>query len=768
MPTDPAFFRRLLPRALGAWMALAFTLLSIVLTLALTAVIERKATEQVKSGIGHGLADRASQTSDKLERGMFERYREVGLIARRHDLGAEVPLARRREALDRVQASYGYYSWIGLAGIDGRVQVAARGMLEGVDVSGRPWFRDALEGKHVGDVHEALLLAKLLPRRSEPWRFVDVAFPWLDERGAVAGVLGVHLSWQWARDVERSVMAGVGARRHVEALIVDAGGYVLLGPPGMAGRRLSLSSLDLARATKGDGYVLEKWPDGKSYLVGYARGRGHADYPGLGWTVLVRQDAVDAYGPVRRLREYGLIAGVLLAAVFSLAGVLVARRITRPLGELAASARRIRAGEPVKLGTEHGRYVEVQALAGTLDALVADLVRQGSELKELNATLEQRVEERTRELAERTRELEKALLTVGAGKQRIDTILETVQDAFVAIDMQGRLVDWNAAAETMLGWRRDEVLGRDAAGLVVPARFRDHSLAALRHFRETGRLAILGQRVERVLRRRDGSEIEVEMTAAIAGTPEGPFFSIFAHDISGRKQVERMKNEFVATVSHELRTPLTSISASLALLADGMAGELPRDAQGLVGIANASSARLVRLIGDVLDIQKMDAGRMALACAVQPLLPIAEGAVASMASLADQAGIALRCEAGPGAAALRASVDRDRITQVLANLLSNAVKFSDAGTTVVTRVEDGGGVVTLSVTDQGGGIPEDFRGRVFQRFAQADGTNSRRSGGTGLGLSICKAIVEQHGGTIGFESVAGRGTTFVVALPRAA
>jgi len=336
MPTLPTFLYRLLPRALGAWLALAFTLLSIVLTLVLTAVIERKATEQVKSAIGHGLAELATQTSDKLERGMFERYREVGLIAQRHDIGAGMPLAQRRAALERVQASYGYYSWIGLAGIDGRVQVSAKGMLEGVDVSARPWFRNALEGSHVGDVHEALLLAALLPRQAEPWRFVDVAFPYLDARGATVGVLGAHLSWQWARDVERSVMAGVGAGGRTEALIMDAGGRVLLGPPGMAGRRLSLPSLAQARASKEGGYLVEGWPDGRSYLVGYARGRGYADYPGLGWTVLVRQDVVDAYAPVRRLREYGLIAGVLLAALFSLAGVLVARRITRPLGELAA------------------------------------------------------------------------------------------------------------------------------------------------------------------------------------------------------------------------------------------------------------------------------------------------------------------------------------------------------------------------------------------------------------------------------------------------
>ena len=156
---------------------------------------------------------------------------------------------------------------------------------------------------------------------------------------------------------------------------------------------------------------------------------------------------------------------------------------------------------------------------------------------------------------------------------------------------------------------------------------------ALQHFRETGVLDLLGRRVERILVRRDGAEITAEMTVGLVGTGEGVFFSVFLHDVSGRKEVERMKNEFVSTVSHELRTPLTAISASLSLLADGMAGELPADAQGLVDVASASSERLVRLIGDVLDIQKMEAGQMDYRRADQPMLPIVAGAVAGHGQL---------------------------------------------------------------------------------------------------------------------------------------
>jgi PAS domain S-box-containing protein len=758
MPSSRTFPRSLLPRRLGAWLALAFTLLSVVLTVLLVSVIERRNTQQVETSIGYGLTELALQTSDKLERGMYERYREVRLIAQRRGLRPDAPLERRRETLDQMQDSYGYYSWIGMAGLDGKVQVAAKGLLEGADVSKRPWFQSALRGVHAGDVHEALLLAKLLPQQQEPWRFVDVAFPVPDDAGRPQGILGVHLSWQWARDVERSVIAPIAARRQVEALIVDAKGTVLLGPPGWQGSTLALASVKAARERKEGGYLVETWPDGSSWLVGYARGRGHADYPGLGWTVLVRQNLDDAYAPVRRLRDYGLAAGVLLAALCSLAGILVARRITRPLDQLSLSAQRIRNGDPVTITPGHGGYEEVEDLSGTLNVLVTDLVHRRRELEHLNATLEQRVDQRTLEL-------ERALTTVRANKQRIVNIIETAQDAFISVDLGGRVTDWNSAAQAMLGWSRQEAVGRQMAELAIAERHRAASLQALQRFRDTGQLDLLGRRVERILVRRDGAEITAEMTVGLVGTGDGVFFSVFLHDVSERKEVERMKNEFVATVSHELRTPLTAISASLSLLADGMAGELPADAQGLVGVASASTERLVRLIGDVLDIQKMEAGQMDYHRVDRPVAPIVAGAVAAMDSFAGQAGVRVAFEAGPGADALRAEVDRDRLTQVLTNLLSNAIKFSEPGGEVLARLDAQGDTLRIAVIDHGAGIPAAFHERVFQRFAQADSADSRKNGGTGLGLSICRTIVEEHGGRIWFDSVEGEGTSFFVALP---
>ena len=738
---------RLRPRALGAWLALAFSGLSIVLTLLLVGLLGDKATSQVKSAIGNNLAELAAQTSDKLDRGMFERYREVDLLARRGVLRPDTPAAQRRALLEQLQAGYPLYSWIGVAGLDGWVQVAAHRVLEGANVGQRPWFRNALHGKYVGDVHEAVLLASALPYQVEPWRFVDVAFPVTDGAGKAQGVLGVHLSWQWARDIERSVMAGRNAGHRVEALVVSADGQVLLGPPDVNGRRLALASLRAARSLARTGYAVETWPDGKQYLVGFARGRGYATYPGLGWTVLVRQDLVDAYAPVRRLREYGLGAGVLLAALFLLAGVVLAHRITRPLKALARAAEHIRTGAQAGIAPyrSRGDYREVDVLAGALDTLVTDL--------------EGRV-------AARTAELERALVTVRASRQRIINIVETAQDAYIGVDLHGAITEWNTAARRMFGWRRLEIVGRPIE-TVVPARFHDAVRRALRRFIDTGELGLLARRYERVMLDRDGVEIPVEMSTGLVGTGEGAFFSMFVQDISARKEVERLKDEFVATVSHELRTPLTSISVSLALLSDGSAGPLPDDARQLIEIANASSGRLVRLINDVLDLQKMDAGAHDLRRTVQPLLPVALDALEAMQAMAADAGVGLACAPEPGAALLCASIDRDRIIQVLTNLLSNAIKFSEAGAQVTLALDAHGDRVRLRVIDRGAGIPEAFRAQVFQRFAQADATDTRRRGGTGLGLSITKSIVERHGGRIRFDSVVGAGTTFTVELPAA-
>src|ERR1700730_18364921 len=230
-----------------------------------------------------------------------------------------------------------------------------------------------------------------------------------------------------------------------------------------------------------------------------------------------------------------------------------------------------------------------------------------------------------------------------------------------------------------------------------------------------------------------------------------------------RKRLDRLKDEFVATVSHELRTPLTSISASLGLLMGNAAGNLPDAAVRLLAIAHRSSRRLVRLVNDILDIEKMESGRIVFKFGrVEVRSPIGQ-AIEANRGFGEVGGMRIRLEDACAVCDVRA--DPDRLAQVVANLLSNAIKFSPADNEVIVAIENGTDVVRISVRDHGPGISADFKPHIFERFARADATNARQKGGTGLGLSIVRQIVDRLGGEVGFADAPGGGTIFHVELP---
>jgi signal transduction histidine kinase len=230
-----------------------------------------------------------------------------------------------------------------------------------------------------------------------------------------------------------------------------------------------------------------------------------------------------------------------------------------------------------------------------------------------------------------------------------------------------------------------------------------------------------------------------------------------------RKRLERMKDEFVSTVSHELRTPLTSITGSLGLLTSKAVGTLSGPAARLIEIAHSNSQRLVRLVNDILDIEKLESGHVVFNLRRVEVRPLVQEAVEALGELAQGLGVRIRIEAAPAVQEVRA--DTDRLAQVITNLLSNAVKFSPPNSEVVVTIENGDGLVRISVRDHGPGIAAEFKSHVFERFAQADATNARRKGGTGLGLSIVKEIVDRLAGEVGFDDAPGGGTIFHVELP---
>ncbi|MEA2878815.1 MAG: hypothetical protein QOF14_4011 [Hyphomicrobiales bacterium] len=230
-----------------------------------------------------------------------------------------------------------------------------------------------------------------------------------------------------------------------------------------------------------------------------------------------------------------------------------------------------------------------------------------------------------------------------------------------------------------------------------------------------------------------------------------------------RKRLERLKDEFVSTVSHELRTPLTSISGSLGLLVGQWAGKLPDSAARLLVIAHKNSERLVRLINDILDIEKMESGEVTFDMKRVEVCVLVEQAIEANRGFAD--GFDVRVRLDPQCKAVDVRADPDRFAQIVTNLLSNAIKFSPPGAEVVVGVETRGETVRICVRDHGHGIPAEFRPRIFEKFAQADATDARQKGGTGLGLSIVKQIVDRLDGEVGFADAPGGGTIFHVDLP---
>ena len=233
-------------------------------------------------------------------------------------------------------------------------------------------------------------------------------------------------------------------------------------------------------------------------------------------------------------------------------------------------------------------------------------------------------------------------------------------------------------------------------------------------------------------------------------------------DIRRRGEVERIKDELVSVVSHELRTPLTSIRGSLGLLASGKLGELSPQGARMVQIATQNAERLVRLISDTLDLERLESGSMALERAWADADAVALRAVETLRGPAEERGVRLDTGVPPG---LPMWVDADRVEQVLVNLLSNAIKFSPAGAVVRLNAERRGGEVLFAVVDRGRGIPEAQLDHIFERFRQVDSSDAREKGGTGLGLAICRSIVQQHGGRIWAASEVGAGSTFFFTLP---
>lgn len=352
-------------------------------SLLLATLVETRSRERLEWGIGGALGEAAKQMADKLDEAMWARSSEIAMLA--HYGIASVlddPSAIQR-LLDTFKATFPTVSWIGLVDPKGRVIAASDGILAGMDISSRPVYRNGLDGLFIGDVHDAVMLANRLPNPSgEAMKFVDISLPVLNPRGEVVAVLASHLSWAWTREVEESLLGLMKNREGIELFIVAADQTVLLGPRDHLGRRLEIDAVRRA-ADHGQGWVTERWPGGRPYLTGYAFAAGYRDYRGLGWTVLARQPEEIALAPVHAQTRETMLAGGVMAAVFSIGGWFAAARIARPLRRIAEVADRIRSGDQTAEFPRLGGSAEIASLSASLRDLIDSLIDRDAAVSRL-------------------------------------------------------------------------------------------------------------------------------------------------------------------------------------------------------------------------------------------------------------------------------------------------------------------------------------------------------------------------------------------------
>ena len=359
-------------------------------------------------------------------------------------------------------------------------------------------------------------------------------------------------------------------------------------------------------------------------------------------------------------------------------------------------------------------------------------------------------------------ELEEARRQVEASGRKLALFAERAPIAVLELQPDGTVAEVNHAAEILFGYAAAELVGGPMKKLVL-AEFHDEFDRIWQQLLSS-RESIAGLKIRNP--RRDGIELTCEWTVTPLVNFQKDVIAVIAQgrDVTAQLEAERMKKEFTSTLSHELRTPLTSIIGSLQLINGGVMGDVDKEVGELTMVAERNGQRLLDLINDILDIEKIESGKVTLAPEVMRVDELVRESLVLNKAFGERFKVRFQSHGDIGERQVHA--DRKRLLQVMTNLLSNAAKFSPEGGIVEISTEDAGPNVRIAVHDRGSGIPEAFRSRIFGRFTQADSTATRQKGGSGLGLAICKRLVELMRGRIGFDDRPGGGTTFWFELPR--
>ncbi|MGD9391002.1 MAG: PAS domain S-box protein [Thioalkalispiraceae bacterium] len=392
-------------------------------------------------------------------------------------------------------------------------------------------------------------------------------------------------------------------------------------------------------------------------------------------------------------------------------------------------------------------------------------VAEGNYQGNLNITGPIEIQNLTTSFNKMTESLRNYINHINEQVQQTETVIENVIDGIITIDTQGTIMSYNKAAEKIFGYSRDEVVGKNIKILMPEPYYSEHD-GYLQRYLETGQAEIIGAGRDVEGLRKNGEVFPLELGVSEIERNRKKLFIGIIRDITERHKVEKIKREFVSTVSHELRTPLTSLQGAVSLVASGVTGELPGQAKELMDNAKRNGDRLLSLINDLLDMDKIIEGKIKLEISTHDIQDLIGEAIEANTSYAKSYGVNIQRVGDTKTC--RVNVDSMRIQQVLSNFLSNACKFSRKGGTVEIGVEQQQeNWIRVFVRDHGQGIPDAFKSKIFEKFSQADSSDTRQKGGTGLGLAISKELIEMMNGKIGFESQENHGTKFYFDLPLA-
>lgn len=364
---------------------------AIVFTVLLSWISGTILRQHLERQLGASFETLAYQVSDKIDRAIYERYRELQFTASLAPFRtAAVPAAERRQVLETLQGASPEFAWLGLTDAGGRIVAATHGMQEGGSAADRPWFRGARERPYAGNLHEMPELARTAPGTDgEPPRYLDLAVPVTSNIGQFLGVLGAHVGWTWARDVQLSVVPETARREHLGVTLYSPAKDVLLDSGG-SGWSQPPDAPPIPDARRFRGMLVETAAGGTTYVTGYVRSRGFKEYRGLGWLVTVRQPAELAFAPVQELRRAIARWGFVFVCAFGVTSWLFAGRIARNLHRVTAASERIRTGDILSVMPRPRNESEYARMCTALGDMVDDLRRQQESLTAENKALKAR------------------------------------------------------------------------------------------------------------------------------------------------------------------------------------------------------------------------------------------------------------------------------------------------------------------------------------------------------------------------------------------